>query len=178
MSTGATGITVLDWRNSVGDVAYFFGWPAGAEASCSYLTEPRAAWSDGTLNGYTIHETREVREMAFLVEVGGLVIYHNGDWWGDFPTEYAYLRTLAERIDLAFLGRPLGDANPQQRANEDLFQCFGVGVAFGMHGKAGGAGYTAWVRTIEEATPKAPVPVPLSLGQRWVYRRGRVVPRS
>jgi len=169
---------ILSWRGTVGDIAYFFGWPAGSEESCHYLTDDRATWSSDDLAVYTIHVTNEVPETAYLVMVDGLVIYHNGDWIGDFATEYAYLRTVTERIDLAFIYRGFEEANTLRRANQDMMQRFQVGALFGMHDKAGSAGYATWVRVLKGEQPSAPVFAPSVLGQRWVYRAGKIVPDS
>ena len=56
-------------------------------------------------------------EVAFLVKVDGLVVYHNGDYMMDYRADFPYLQQHAKRVDLAFvLG--VSDETEQVRSPE------------------------------------------------------------
>ncbi len=53
---------------------------------------------------YTIYSHHSgVPEVAYLVIVDGYTIYHNGDYKAHYAEGYAYLRTIADHIDIAFV---------------------------------------------------------------------------
>lgn len=62
---------------------------------------------------YTIYSHHSgVPEVAFLVKMDGCTIYHNGDYKAEYREDYAYLATLTDSIDIAYvIGVP--DVNHQ-----------------------------------------------------------------
>lgn len=102
---------ILDWQDDVDTITYFFGWKAGNNAAHHYMVGPRAYTQVGDIEVYTINSHHAgVPEVAFLVKVDGYTIYHNGDYRAEYLEDYAYLQTIADRIDIAFvIGHPFVD---------------------------------------------------------------------
>lgn len=102
---------ILDWQRRVDEITYFFGWKAGDNPEHHYLVGPRAHEQAGDVEVYTINSHHSgVPEVAFLVKVDGYTIYHNGDYRADYVEDYAYLATITDHIDIAFvIGHPFVD---------------------------------------------------------------------
>jgi len=96
---------ILGWEKAIPDIVYYFGWKAAEDPAYNHLVGPRAELTSGGLEIATINSHHSgVPEVAWLVEVDGLVIYHNGDCQPDDPaSSYDFLRKKANHIDLAFV---------------------------------------------------------------------------
>jgi len=165
---------ILGWRAVVPDIAYFFGWKVSDDPSLHILAGPRASLAAGGLKIDTINSHHSgVPEVGWLVQVDGLVIYHNGDCQPSDPaSENDYLRTKAEAIDLAFVF-PLYQASEAYGVqNLDLFKKFRIRAAFPMHVQAGDARYLDFQKDFRSRFPDSPVQVPMRMGQRFVYEKG------
>ncbi len=56
-------------------------------------------------------------EVTFLVKLDRYTIYHNGDYKAEYVDDYAYLRTVAGHIDIAFIiGHPFENHQYFQQA--------------------------------------------------------------
>jgi L-ascorbate metabolism protein UlaG (beta-lactamase superfamily) len=108
---------ILAWQDQVDQITYFFGWQAGGNPGHHYMIGPRAqAQSDG-VDIYTINSHSDVPEVAYLVKVDGITIYHNGDYRGSYEEDFEYLHTITDRIDIAFvIGWPYVDHQHFQQA--------------------------------------------------------------
>jgi L-ascorbate metabolism protein UlaG (beta-lactamase superfamily) len=95
---------IFAWRKAVPDIAYFFGWKAADDPAYHYLVGPRATHEEPELEIFTVNSHHSgVPEVAFLVKVDGLVVYHNGDYHMDYQADFPYLQRHASRVDLAFV---------------------------------------------------------------------------
>ena len=96
---------ILTWKEAVPDIVYHFGWKAADDPSHHYFIGPRAELKADGLEIATINSHHSgVPEVAWLIKVDGLFIYHNGDCQpGDPSTEHDFLRTRTDAIDLAFV---------------------------------------------------------------------------
>jgi L-ascorbate metabolism protein UlaG (beta-lactamase superfamily) len=88
---------------------YIFGWNAGKGERTIDMPAPRATKALGAMEIFTVNcEHNDVPEVAYLVKVDGLSIYHSGDYTGPLDTyqdDMAYLLKKAGQIDLAFIGK-------------------------------------------------------------------------
>jgi L-ascorbate metabolism protein UlaG (beta-lactamase superfamily) len=167
---------ILDWKAAVPDIGYYFGWNAADEPSYHCLVGPRAELNSGGLEIATINSHHSgVPEVAWLVKVDGLVVYHNGDCQPEDPgAEHAFLRTKADSIDLAFVPPVFEDDQKYTLQNIDLFTRFRVRAAFPMHVQADGARYHDFQKALQAKFPALPVPVPKAMGQKFVFAHGRI----
>ncbi|OGD28678.1 MAG: hypothetical protein A2Y56_06605 [Candidatus Aminicenantes bacterium RBG_13_63_10] len=153
-----------------------FGWRAAEDPSFHYLVGPRAELKTGGLEIATINSHHSgVPEVAWLVKVDGLVIYHNGDCRPeDAASENDYLRTKTESIDLAFVAPVFEEGQKYTVQNLDLFGKFRVRAAFPMHVQAGGARYLDFQKAMQARLPGLPVHVPMAMGQKFIYEKGKI----
>ena len=95
---------IFGWRPHARSIHYLFGWPAGTDPTHHYLVGPRAGTELAGVRVRTVNSHQDgVPEVAYLVQVDGWTIYHNGDYRGDIEQDFAYLRGIASRVDIAFL---------------------------------------------------------------------------
>jgi L-ascorbate metabolism protein UlaG (beta-lactamase superfamily) len=163
---------IFSWRQAVPDILYYFGWRAGDDSRDAYLVGPRAELESGGLEIATINSHHSgVPEVAWLVKVDGLVVYHNGDCQPADPAgEYAFLGTKTDAVDLAFVF-PVTEPGQKYTIQErDFFTRFRVGAAFPMHARAGDAMYREFKKVFEAGFPGLVIHVPEAMGQKFVYR--------
>ena len=95
---------IYDWEKVIPDIRYFFGWQASEEPQYNYLLGPKAEWEDEEMRIYTVNSHHSgVPEVAYLVLVDGLAIYHNGDCMVDYKADIPYLKTKTDHLDIAFM---------------------------------------------------------------------------
>ncbi len=95
---------IYRWEDYCERITYIFGWQAGTDPDHHYLIGPRAQERVGDIEISTINSHHSgVPEVAYLVEVDGVMIYHNGDYMSDYEADYAYLGTITDQIDIAFV---------------------------------------------------------------------------
>jgi L-ascorbate metabolism protein UlaG (beta-lactamase superfamily) len=167
---------IYGWKEAIPDVAYFFGWKVSDDPSLHCFAGPRASLSSDGLVIDTINSHHSgVPEVAWLVKVDGLIIYHDGDCQPSDPVaEYDYLRTKAEGIDLAFLPPLAKESEKYGVQNRVLLSKFHVRAAFPMHVQAGGEMYLDFQKDLRTLFPETPVFIPMRMGQRFVYDKGRI----
>jgi L-ascorbate metabolism protein UlaG (beta-lactamase superfamily) len=166
---------IFSWRTSVPDIAYYFGWKAAEDPANHYLVGPRATDAGDGLEIVTINSHHSgVPEVAFLVTVDGLAIYHNGDYRMDYQADFPYLQTHAPRFDLVFVLGVSDESIQYGRQNRDLFDRFRPHAVFPMHAEAGARMYKEFAGAYRARIPGLPVMVPERLGDRFEYRGGTI----
>lgn len=162
---------VLEWRKWVPDIQYFFGWKVSDDTSLHCLVGPRAEYKSGGLEIATINSHHSgVPEVAWLVKVDGLVIYHNGDCQPADPVaEYNYLKTKADRIDIAFVPPVHDERWKYTTQNVELFRTFTPKAVFPMHAQAGDRMYVGFQKAYEAKVPGLSVFIPRRLGEQFVF---------
>jgi L-ascorbate metabolism protein UlaG (beta-lactamase superfamily) len=167
---------IFSWKRTIPDISYFFGWKAADDPSYAYLTGPRAEITSDGLDIATINSHHSgVSEVAWLVKVDGLVIYHNGDCQPEDPAaEHEFLRTKTDSIDLAFVFPVIEEGQKYTIQERAFFKTFRVRAAFPMHGRAGDAMYLGFQKTFQAAFPGLSIHVPMTLGQKFVFENGKI----
>jgi L-ascorbate metabolism protein UlaG (beta-lactamase superfamily) len=166
---------IFEWKKVIPDIVYFFGWKAADDPSCQYLIGPRAEVTSGGLEICTINSHHSgVPEVAYLVKVDGLVIYHNGDCQPNDPAAYSFLRTKADRIDIAFVMPVYGDNERYTDQNLDLFEKFRPRAVFPMHAEAGASRFFEFEKVYKVKSPGLDIIIPAKLGDRFVFRNGKI----
>lgn len=167
---------IFTWKEAVPDIAYYFGWKAAEDSSYHYLVGPRAELRSGGLEIATINSHHSgVPEVAWLVKVDGLVVYHNGDCQPADPvSENNFLKTKTDSIDLAFVFPVFEEGQKYTTQNLDFFKKFRVRAAFPMHVQAGDAMYLNFQRVFQEKFPGLSIHVPMTMGQKFVFADGKV----
>jgi L-ascorbate metabolism protein UlaG (beta-lactamase superfamily) len=102
---------IFQWADTVRNITYVFGWNVTTDQQAVRMLGPRETRQiDGVMVATINHEFDNVPEVAFLVEVDGLVIYHSGDHGTVtedpnpvFVDNIDYLSSLGRQIDIAFV---------------------------------------------------------------------------
>jgi L-ascorbate metabolism protein UlaG (beta-lactamase superfamily) len=129
---------IFGWEETIPDIQYFFGWKASEEPRHLCLVGPRAEWTEDGLEIFTVNSLHSgVPEVGYLVKVDGLGIYFNGDYQGKFEEDFPFLKTKADRIDLAFLPPLWEEKWAYGRMNSELIRLFQPRAVFPMHVRAG-----------------------------------------
>jgi L-ascorbate metabolism protein UlaG (beta-lactamase superfamily) len=100
---------ILSWQSVVKNITYLFGWNARKGERSIDMPAPRAVTTIKGLEIYTVNDEHDtVPEVAYLVKVDGLSIYHSGDYIGRidrFRGDMDYLLNKAGAVDIAFIGK-------------------------------------------------------------------------
>lgn len=99
---------IFKWEPIVKNITYIFGWKAKTDPHYIYMHRRKAKTKIKGMKIFTIPSHHDnVPEVAYLVQVDGLVIFHSGDYIGtlrSFKSDIDYLakKSRAERVDMAF----------------------------------------------------------------------------
>ena len=103
--------TIFEWAETIPRITYIFGWDAGLDPAYVYLSEERAVRDFDDMKVSTVnHRFDRIPEVAYLVAVDGLVIYHSGDHASTaevpnqtFTGNIDYFAGMHDHVDVAFL---------------------------------------------------------------------------
>jgi len=99
------------WENKIKNINYVFGWKVSNNPNFFCFTKEREKKTIGDIEIQVInHSVDRIPEVAFLVKVDGLSIYHSGDHSAFHPPHINaykdninYLATKVKYVDLAFI---------------------------------------------------------------------------
>jgi L-ascorbate metabolism protein UlaG (beta-lactamase superfamily) len=129
---------IFEWEKNIPDIQYFFGWQASNKPQYHYMLVPRAEWKTDDLEIYTINSHHSgVPEVAYLMKVDSLVIYHNGDYRGNYQEDMPYMKSKPDSIDLAFTSCVWQEQWEYSRINFELITQFQPMAVFPMHVRVG-----------------------------------------
>jgi L-ascorbate metabolism protein UlaG (beta-lactamase superfamily) len=173
---------IFEWQSEIERLTYFIGWDeepeshcerfTGADADCRTMGGMRATAEVDGIQVYTIDSHHnDIPEVAYLVRHGDWIVYHNGDYMADYGHDYAYLKTISDRIDVAFVSALPGKSWPHVSRAVHLAREFDVPVLFPIHFRdlEMCEGFVAEVAA-EGVT--AEVTCPTARGQRFVVAKG------
>ncbi len=173
---------IFEWQGEIENLTYFFGWDdlpeshcerfIGAAADCHTMGGLRAFAELADIQVYTIDSHHnDIPEVAYLVRYGGWTVYHNGDYMADHMDDYAYLKTICDRIDLAFVAGYPDREWPHLARAVHLAREFEVPVLFPMHFRDQTM-CEDFVAEVAEEGVSAEVTCPSARGQRFVVVKG------
>ncbi len=166
---------IFGWRRTVPDIAYYLGWEESPDPGAIMMAGPRAVLAGDGMEIATINSHHSgVPEVAWLIKIDGLTIYHNGDCQPAEPgPENDFLRTKAAAIDLAFVF-PILDEEKYGVQTKDLFRKIPPKAVFPMHVTAGSARYIQFEKDGRSLVPALPIHIPMRMGQRFLFRGGAI----
>lgn len=168
---------VMDWQRTIPDIQYYFGWHGPAGERCHDLRGPRAVLGQPGLEVFTVNSRHAgVDEVAFLVKVDGLTIFHGGDYQGrpdrgapaNAVADMRYLREQAGPPDLFFLGAWTGDPYL------DILRGLSPRTVFPGHWRRQEAKYAEFAAELARLGFPQKVLLPQRRGDRFVLRNGGV----
>lgn len=165
------------WQNKIQNIRYIFGWEVNEEQKIPhyYLEGPREELRLDDMEIYTVNSFHSfVPEVAYLVAVDGLVIYHGGDYQGkmgrnapsNVKEDMQYLKTKADAVDLFFIGAWTGP--PYLQAIKSLQPK----VLFPMHERKKEENYKRFAAELKNLGVTIPVICPEKRGDRFSFRKG------
>jgi L-ascorbate metabolism protein UlaG (beta-lactamase superfamily) len=173
---------IFEWQGEIESLTYFIGWDEQPESHCERFVETDAACHtmeglrataevDG-LEVYTIDSHHnDIPEVAYLVRYGDWIVYHNGDYMADHVDDYAYLKTISDRIDVAFVAGYPDRRWPHLARAVHLAREFDVPVMFPMHVRDREM-CERFVAEVAAEGVTAEVTCPTTRGQRFEVARG------
>lgn len=159
------------------DIRYFFGWRGPAGDRVHSLPGPRSSWSSPDLRVLKVNSRHAgVDEVAFLVRVDGLVLFHGGDYQGrpargaatNVLEDMRYLRAAAPPPDLMFLGAWTG------APYLEVIRGLQPKVLFPGHWRKREEKYLGFAEELRGLGIRVPVPCPRRRGDAFRYRGGKV----
>lgn len=125
---------IFAWEKSITKITYIFGWKASENPEYVHMTDPRGHKNLGDLEIHTVsHQFDDIPEVAFLITVDGVVIYHAGDHacgsegcMDQFIENLSYLSGLEKTVDIAF--------HPTFGGEYRMLEKLSPRVMFPMHG--------------------------------------------
>jgi len=170
---------IHSWQNNIKKIRYIFGWKVNEEQKIPhhYLEGPREELKLDDMEIYTVNSFHSfVPEVAYLVKVDGLVIYHGGDYQGKMgrnapsntKEDMRYLETKADAVDLFFIGAWTGP--PYLQAIKSLQPK----VIFPMHERKKEENYKRFAAELKNLGVTIPVICPEKRGDRFSFRNGIV----
>jgi ankyrin repeat protein/L-ascorbate metabolism protein UlaG (beta-lactamase superfamily) len=157
---------IFRWQEQIPHITYVFGWQAEDNPKYNYLNGPKtertiAGVEIATINSY--HS--DVPEVAYLVKVDGLVIYHSGDYVGKMDEYRQDIDGLAKKFgpaDIAFLF--LSGEVPLYSLER-----LAPKLAFPMHSFGMEPLYQGCARTFSLRSPKSEIRYPEKEGDQFQY---------
>jgi len=174
---------ILEWRETIPNITYIFGWKEGSDPDYVCMTQPRETRRLGDLEISVIHHAFDnIPEAAFLVSVDGLVLYHSGDHATvadepnpTFVSNIDHLAGLGKEIDIAFLStfgqRGGGIVN---RGDLYTFSRLRPKAMFPMHQGNNEAFYEQFAREVRGRELETKVYFAKRPGDRFGYRDGLI----
>jgi len=172
---------IFEWQGTIPHLTYVIGWDdetqppcervVRAGAACYTMAGLRATAEADGLQVATIDSHHSgIPEVAYLVRYGGWTVYHNGDYMADYLADHAYLKSIVDRIDLAFVAGTGDRRWPHLARAVHLAREFDVPVLFPMHFRDADMcqGFAAEVAA-DGVTAR--VPCPGQAGQRFVVEK-------
>ena len=166
---------IRTWQTRVHRIAYVYGWKVPDAPNVHSVAGPRSELTLGNLEVSTVNDHHDdTDEVAFLVQVDGLSIFHNGDYMGQrspggpftYKDDLRFLKTRAASVDLLFSMASTVEPYPQ------IIRALAPRTIVPMHALNREAKYAEFARGLETLGIHVPVLLPTRPGDRFEYRQG------
>lgn len=168
---------VLSWRETIPSIRYVFGWKVEEEPGVYSMDKLRDRMELDGVVVYTVNSHHSgLPEVAYLVQLDGLTLFHEGDYQGRMgrnepfrvKEDMAYLKKLVDRVDLAFVGNWTGEPIL------DILHGLQPQAIFPMHDRKKEQLYKNFPGELAERGFEQPVLCPEARGDKFVLQNGIV----
>jgi L-ascorbate metabolism protein UlaG (beta-lactamase superfamily) len=174
---------ILEWADELPNVTYIFGWDAGLDPSFVYLSEERENLVFDGLEVSTVsHRFDNIPEVAYLLKLDGLTIYHSGDHASisetpnrTFAANIDFLAGKQDHVDIAFIST-FGRRGGAIVNSGDFYtiERLSPQVVFPMHHGGGEDLYQRFANEVGSSIGSTSVVAARRLGDRFFFAHGRV----
>jgi L-ascorbate metabolism protein UlaG (beta-lactamase superfamily) len=159
---------IMDWAGGGEGVHYFFGWEAGDVAEHHYMVGPNASAEVSGVKVYTVNSVPDgIPEVAYLVEVDGMWIYHNGDHFVRNDEDLDYLAGISSEIDLAFVPGFAAPGAPFFEKGMRFLERFKPRIVFPMHRGGDEEAAQEWAQVLADRGMVLDLRFPQARGDRF-----------
>lgn len=174
---------IIDWSQHIKRITYVFGWKVFEDPAYIYLEEPRAKRKIDGLEVLTVnHEFDDIPEVAFLIKVDDMVIFHSGDHGtvGEkmnpiFKDNIDYLTENTDGVDIAFISI-FGSSNGGMVNQGDVYTIEKLmpKITFPMHRGWREHEYEEFASKARQKNVQTRIVCASSRGNRFVFRNGGI----
>ena len=176
---------IHEWQDWTENIQYFFGWNMGENENTKSFTEYRETYQNSDYTIYTVNHpfTREDNsEVAYLLEIDGLTIFHSGDLSvsdpeirPEFKSNIDYLAEISDDVDLAFISMARGwYGNFTNGGDIYTMNNLNPNVVFPQHYPNSPINYELFADEASEKGVEAVFGVAENRGDTWVYSQGDI----
>jgi len=177
---------IFEWEKSIRNITYIFGWQVVEEPKPNHIcmVHPRETRRINDMEILTInHSFDGVPEVAYLIRVDGLVIYHSGDHgtWSEelnpiFKGNIDYLSSIEKGIDIAFISSFGSKDGTKAVNNGDLYTIEQLlpKFTFPMHRGSAEEHYKWFALEAEIAKAKTKVICAAKRGDSFFFQNGKI----
>ncbi len=164
---------IFEWEKTVKDIKYFFGWKAFEHSLYNYLPAPIASMKSDDMEIFTINSHHSgVPEVAYLVNVDGLAIYHAGDCKADYEADFPYFQTKSKNIDFIFVNSVYTEGHHYTLMHMDMIKRFNVKAVFPQHAVDDEQDYKKFKTYYRDKGFSVPILCPEEKGDNYIYKNG------
>ncbi len=174
---------ILEWSSELQNVTYVFGWDAGLDPNFVYLSNERETRLFGDMEVSTVnHRFDNIPEVAYLVKVDGLAIYHSFDHASTteipnrtFTDNIDYFAGKQVNVDIAFVST-FGRWGGAVVNNGDLYTIeeFHPRLVFPMHHGGGEDLNQRFANEVGPTVGATPIIAARRLGDRYFFSNGQI----
>jgi L-ascorbate metabolism protein UlaG (beta-lactamase superfamily) len=165
---------ILNWEKEIPGITYIWGWPENKGSHQISMEMKREKKEIAGMKVYTIwHKFDNIPESAFLIDLGGLVLFHSGDHGNGppplrkkFTDNIDYLAGISSNIDIIFL--PLW--------GEEFYpiQTLKPKVMFPMHEGRNISRYAEWAKGAQKKYENSQISYAEQEGDCFYYKSGKI----
>jgi L-ascorbate metabolism protein UlaG (beta-lactamase superfamily) len=167
--------SIFEWEKQIEKIEYFFGWDVETDISgVNKLIAPLGEYLSDELEVYTINSHHSgVPEVAYLVKVDGLVIYHGGDNRAEYKIDFPYLKTKTDFIDIVFTNSVALEGHHYTLQLFDLIDKFNPKAIYPQHAlNEEKEDYNEFKKFYEAKGITTPIICAENRGDSFIYKNG------
>jgi L-ascorbate metabolism protein UlaG (beta-lactamase superfamily) len=175
---------IHDFQDWTEDIQYYFGWDMGETENTISFTGYRETHQE-EYKIYTVNHPfapEDEPEVAYLVEIDGLTLFHSGDLSvsdpeirSEFKSNIDYLAEISDEIDVAFISMARGwYGNITNGGDIYTIQTLNPNVVFPQHYPNSPVNYKLFAEEAIEKEAKSNYGLAENRGDTWFYSQGTI----
>ena len=174
---------IHEWEDWIEDIQYYFGWNIGERENTLSFTGYRDTHREEDFSIYTVNHpfaSEDEPEVAYLIVIDGLTIYHSGDLSvsdpeirPEFKSNLDYFAEISNEIDFAFISMARGwYGNFTNGQDIYTIQTLNPKVVYPQHYPNSPINYELFAEEAKEKGEEAIFGLAQNRGEAWFYSQG------